>query len=85
VWFTITWLNIEGNPIKREILHRLNGHKVWKFLEVRISRGRIPADATGFWFRESEPDEVWDYDIDEAHSPGHHAVEIPISKIEPTA
>ena len=82
-WFTITWMDMDGLPLKREILHRNGPAKIWQFLLARLERKRVPEGAQGFYFRESTADETWDWDIEEPHSPSNHAIEIPISKIGP--
>jgi len=79
-WYAITWMDNEGNGVKRELLRREDTRKIWEFIRGRITMRNIPTDAVGVWFWEAMPEETWDDRFDQERDASLHAVEVPVQK-----
>jgi hypothetical protein len=76
-WFAITWVNFEGFPLRRELLHRDSERKIWNFVKGRIQAyDAVPPKAQGVFFREAEKKEIWNEIYEKAIDPSYHPVEI---------
>src|SRR5262245_55649548 len=75
-WYAVTWMDRQGDAIKREILHRDGDLKLWKFIESRVHINRIPERAIGVAFIETSWEELQEESYIELR-PSSHAVEVP--------
>lgn len=81
MWYAITWLDIDGKPIKRELLDRDNPRKIWQFVKGRVNMAVVPEGSYGFWFSEALPEETWDSTFEEDRAPSTFPDEVPIQPL----